>query len=65
MFKLRMGLVLAAVFSAVSLDVTTALGQKNAGDDEVTVQRVWVGDDPAFGMMRPSPDGRYLTQGWY
>jgi Tol biopolymer transport system component len=65
MFKLRTGLVLAVLFSTVSLDAVTALGQQTAGDEEVTVQRVWVGDDPAFGMMRPSPDGRYLTQGWY
>ncbi len=65
MFKLRMGLVLAVLASMVSLNVTTVLGQQKAGDDEVTVQRVWVGEDPAFGLMRPSPDGRYLTQGWY
>jgi Tol biopolymer transport system component len=65
MFKLRMGLVLAALSLAALLDVTSALGQQTSGDDEVAVQRVWVGDDPAFGMMPPSPDGRYLTQGWY
>jgi TolB protein len=65
MFKLRTGLVLAALFSTVSLHAATALGQQTAGDDEVTVQRVWVGDDASFGLTRPSPDGRYLTQGWY
>jgi len=65
MSKLRTGLVLAVLFSTVSPDITTALGQQTAGDDEVAVQRVWVGDDPAFGLMRPSPDGRFFTQGWY
>ena len=65
MFKLRTGLVLAVLFSTVSLDAVTALGQQTAGDEEVTVQRVWVGDAPAFGLTRPSPDGRFLTQGWY
>ncbi len=65
MFKLRTGLALTVLFSTVSLDAATALGQQTAGDDEVSVQRVWVGDDPAFDLMRPSPDGRFLTQGWY
>jgi Tol biopolymer transport system component len=65
MFKLKTGLVLAVLFSTVSLDGATALGQQTAGDEEVVVQRVWVGDAPAFGLTRPSPDGRFLTQGWY
>ena len=65
MFELRTGLVLTVLASALSLNVTTAFSQQIAAADEVKVQRVWVGDDPAFGMMRPSPDGRYLTQGWY
>jgi len=29
------------------------------------VQRVWSGTEVSFGMTRPSPDGRYLTQGWF
>ena len=65
MFKLRTGLVLAVLFSTVSLDAATAIAQEAAGDAEVAVQRVWVGDAPAFGLTRPSPDGRFLTQGWY
>jgi Tol biopolymer transport system component len=65
MKNLRVGLVMAVLASSVSLDVMTALGQETAGADRVTVQRVWVGYDPAFGLMRPSPDGRFITQGWY
>jgi len=65
MFKLRTGLVLAVLSWAAALDAATALAQQTAADAEVAVQRVWVGEDPAFGLMSPSQDGRYLTQGWY
>ncbi len=42
-----------------------ATAQQETSADEVTVQRVWSGTEVSFGMTRPSPDGRYLTQGWF
>jgi len=60
----RMVMVIAALLVG-SLEVDLALAQQEAGRDEVTVQRVWSGTEVAFGMTRPSPNGRYLTQGWF
>ena len=60
----RLVMAIAALLLG-SFEVDLALAQQEAGDEEVTVQRVWSGTEVAFGMTRPSPDGRYLTQGWF
>ena len=58
-------LVLAiAALMLVSFEAPATAQQETSADD-VTVQRVWSGTEVAFGMTRPSPDGRYLTQGWF
>ncbi len=40
---------------------TNAIAQDGSAGDKVTVQRVWVGDQPDFRVAHPSPDGRYVT----
>ena len=58
-------LVLAiAALLLVSFEAPATAQQETSADD-VTVQRVWSGTEVSFGMTRPSPDGRYLTQGWF
>ncbi len=45
---------------ALLLSGTIAVAQES-GTDEVSVHRVWVGEEVDFYAAHPSPDGRYVT----